>query len=193
MNRSAKVATWSAATLIVAGLAVGVGYTVVTATSTIPHTPTQEASMSARSAAPTPEPTAVLPKTEQERVGAAENCHPLAQIQISGEVDGNGNLIEHAELRAEPIDFGPREGANGIVNLNDQGKIVSYTTVNGDNLDSIETRLCTDMNTVATYNGVGYAPGQHTWKVGETFVIRPDPNVPWVDPVKQWHAEHPNG
>ena len=191
MNRSAKIVTWSAAALIIAGLAVGGSYIVATVTSAIPHTPTPEARMPARSA--TPEPTAVLPKTEQERVGGAENCHPLAQIQISGEVDGNGNLIEHAELRTEPIDFGPREGAKGIVNLNDQGKIVSYTTVSGDNLDGIETRLCTDMDTVAKYNGVGYAPGQHTWKVGETFVIRPDPNVPWVDPVSQWHAEHPNG
>jgi hypothetical protein len=193
MNRNAKIATWSAVALIVAGLVVGAGYTVVTVTSAIPPTPTPELSMPARSATPAPEPTAVLPKTEQERAGGAENCHPLAQIQISGEVDSNGNLIEHAELRTEPIDFGPREGANGIVSVNGQGKIVSYTTVAGDNLDGIETRLCTDMDTVARYNGVGYAPGEHTWKIGETFVIRPDPDVPWIDPVKQWHAEHPNG
>ncbi|MDR2320364.1 MAG: hypothetical protein LBE60_01815 [Microbacterium sp.] len=183
MNRTARIVAWSAAGLVVIGFAVGAGSAFATVSAAIPQQAAQPSpAPSAPSRTPAPEPSAVFPTSEQERVGGAENCHPLARIEIQRDsVDVDGNAADfHGELIGEPIDFGPRRGATGTVNLDDQGRIVSYTTVTGDNLDGIEKRLCMDMTSTATYNRVGWAPGEHPWSIGDTFILRPDPTAAWI-------------
>ncbi|MFD6698854.1 MULTISPECIES: hypothetical protein [unclassified Microbacterium] len=138
MSRTAKFVTWSGAGLVVVGLAVGAGSALATVSAASPHHVVQPSlAPNAPSRRPTPEPSAVFPTSEQQRVGGAENCHPLAWVEIQSDtVDADGHATDfHGKLIGEPIDFGPREGANGTVNLDDQGRIVSYTTVTGDNLD----------------------------------------------------------
>jgi len=182
VNRTAKIATWTVAALVVAGLAVGAGSAIAIVTAAVPHATTPPTSSSERSTTRTPEPSATFPTSEQERVGGAENCHPPAQIKTTDVVNADGNLVgRRGELLAEPIDFGPREGASGTVNLDGQGRIVSYTTVAGDNWDGIETRLCMDYASIARYNFVGTHPAppyyERPWTPGDTLILRPDPSV----------------
>lgn len=179
-NRTAKI-TYSVAALAVAGLLVGVGSAVASVTAS-PKPATVSVADTTPKPTTAPEASAVFPKSEQERVGGAENCRPLAWIEISNEVDPDGNYIGHrGEIQGEPIDFGPREGANGTVNRDDQGRIVSYTTVADDNWDGIETRLCMASSPIARYNYVGTRPAapyyEHTWTPGDTVILRPDPSV----------------
>lgn len=88
------------------------------------------------------------------------------------------------ELSGEIVDLGPRTYAEGTVQVNDAGEIVSYTVAPGDVYETIYGRFCfSDFYDVYTYNS-GIEPQVSrgpSWAIqpGDVLVLRPDPTVEW--------------
>lgn len=82
----------------------------------------------------------------------------------------------YAELKYDLIDSGPRNFAEGEVELDGQGRPAMYTVASGDSPIAIGDRFCVDYVTVLQYN--------RTWPhidPGEVLVLSPDPTVQWGD------------
>lgn len=184
MKASAKI-TWTAAALVVAGLAVGAGSAVATVASIFPH-PTVEPpaaesaaqSTSEPTPAPTPTPTPTVEPTAESTPNPgptpnASGC-PTAQINLPGS-SYNTRPVEVPELAGELKDTGPRAYAKGEPTLNDAGQIVSYTAQPGDSVEAIAWRFCMGTFGVEVYNHT------HGWDMqpGDVIVLRPSPDVPW--------------
>lgn len=88
-------------------------------------------------------------------------------------------------LEGELVDLGPRKFAEGTVNRNGAGDIVSYTVAPGDVYDLIYPRFCfRDYYSIISYN-TGFEPlrSRPTYRglePGDVLVLRPDPTARWL-------------
>jgi hypothetical protein len=80
-----------------------------------------------------------------------------------------------AHLNGDLTDRGEREFAAGTVNLDDEGRIKTYTVAPGDALFAIGDRFCiANALTIATLNHT------RTIQPGEVLLLHPDSSIPWV-------------
>lgn len=189
MNRSSRI-TYIAAGLVVSGLLIGAGsFLALTGTNAGTTGAGRGKTSSPHSTAlPTSAP---LPRTLSGYVSYESETG--VRIDIPVDADGDGPCTSNskisilrtgsgpfvAELFGEPNDLGPRSHANGSVVTDDAGRVTAYVVADGDDLDSIGDRLCTESRMVGIYNHVG--PGtRRVLQPGDTLIIRPDTAVEWM-------------
>ncbi|MFE6734530.1 hypothetical protein [Microbacterium sp. NPDC057650] len=197
MNRTAKVASWVASAVIVAGL---VAIAAPAITGIVSPTPSRT-----QASAPTEKPAAV--KTTPAATPASETPAPAPVIapkdpcpsprpSISLVQDGRKTGSSYNEgggtvtgvLSDELADLGPREYAKGTVKRNAAGEIVSYTVAPGDVYDLIYERFCfTDYYSVIGYNNglepLRSRPAYRGLQPGDVLILRPDPAAEWRPPT----------
>lgn len=178
MQTTAKLATTLAAFALAAAALTGCTAAADTATPPATTTPAAKPAAAAE-ATPTPDATPEDP------------CpHPRPSITLvqDGKSTGHGYNEDGGqivgELRGEIVDLGPRPHAEGTVQHNDAGDIVSYTVAPGDVYEPIFNRFCfSSFYDVYTYN-LGLEPMRTrgpSWSIqpGDVLILRPDPTVEW--------------
>ncbi|UNK71892.1 hypothetical protein [Microbacterium sp. H1-D42] len=136
------------------------------------------------SATPTPKP--VPSETPEDPCSSAR---PSISLMQDGKNGGNGFNPDGGPItglfEGELVDLGPRAFAQGTVNLNEAGEVVSYTVAAGDVYELVYERFCfSDYYDVISYNGglepMRSRPAFKGIEPGDVLILRPDPSVVWV-------------
>lgn len=94
---------------------------------------------------------------------------PLGSIDFPGYAHNVNPDVTVPEFVGSLSDTGPREFATGEPNVNEKGRIVSYTVQPGDAVHGIAERFCIDAHSFEAFNDKS---GQ-VLHPGEVLVIRP--------------------
>lgn len=111
---------------------------------------------------------------DQSTAQVVADLKPASACDIARE----GQPVDPAgtPLLGEPLDQGVSDLASGAVELDNQGRPVSYTVASGDSPIAIGDRFCIDYIRVLQYN--------ETWPTidpGEVLILRPGPDASWDD------------
>lgn len=93
------------------------------------------------------------------------DCPTWAAIHPYGDHDPG------ARLRGTITDLGPTTYASGVVGVDSDGRIATYTVASGDTGYGIGDRLCLDYVTLLAYNGK-FAEGTEL-QPGDVLILRP--------------------
>jgi hypothetical protein len=165
MNLAAKITT-AAAVIVVGGL-IALAAPAFAAIGQVAQGAAKGVGDTRETPAPTAEPAPELVVTEPAPVVDSDPCAERVRINA-------GRM--RASVTGDLVDMGAHDLAAGTVDLDDEGRIKTYTVASGDALYAIGDRFCIENPLVLS--GLNHT---HMIAPGEVLLLAPDSSIPWVD------------